>query len=178
MIKLNRYNYLVLAHAVKNGATFKVQTPKGNSTILVDGIDGDGDLMFTDSDGDRQMLNPERCAKLEVLISVKDFWSLAERFDQDNVQSLVSNLTAFHTKNEFAIGDLVQWKAGLISHKMPAEGQTAIVTEVLDEPLRDDSENITAPYFSPKYDLKIGIMDNGDFIEVLVDSRRFEPVKN
>ena len=178
MIKLNRYNYLVLANAVKKGGIFKIKTPRGNSEILVNGVDEDGDLMFTDEDGDRQTLNPDRCAKLEVLISVKDFWSLAERFDQDNVQSLVSNLTAFHTKNEFAIGDLVQWKAGLISHKMPAEGQTAIVTEVLDEPLRDDSENITAPYFSPKYDLKIGIMDNGDFIEVLVDSRRFEPVKN
>lgn len=134
--------------------------------------------MFTDSDGDRQMLNPERCAKLEVLISVKDFWSLAERFDQDNVQSLVSNLTAFHTKNEFAIGDLVQWKAGLKSHIILAEGQTAIVTEVLNEPLHDDSESVTAPYFSPKYDLKLGVMVNGDFIEVLVDSRRFEPVKN
>ena len=138
----------------------------------------DGDMMFTDGYGDRQSLNPERCAKLTAIMTLEDFTNLAKRFDQENVKALMSNLAAFQRKNEFSIGDLVQWKAGLISHKMPAEGQTAIVTEVLDEPLRDDSENITAPYFSPKYDLKIGIMDNGDFIEVLVDSRRFEPVKN
>lgn len=177
MIKLNRYNYLVLANAVKKGGSFKIKTPLGSSEILVNGVDEYGDLMFTDGDGDRQTLNPERCAKLIVVASMEDFANLAKRFDQDNVQALISNLTAFRNKNEFSIGDLVQWKAGLKSHNIPAEGQTAIVTEVLDEPLRDDSESVTAPYFSPKYDLKIGVMDNGDFIEVHVDSRRFEPVE-
>ena len=177
MIKLNRYNYLVLVDAVKKGGIFKIKTPRGSSEILVNGVDDDGDLMFTDSDGDRQTLNPDRCAKLTIATPLEDFANLAKRFDQDNVQALVSNLTAFRSKNEFAIGDLVRWKSGLVSHKIPAEGQTAIVTEVLDEPLRDDTESVTAPYFSPKYDLKIGVMDNGDFIEVHVDSRRFEPAE-
>lgn len=177
MIKLNGYNYLVISHAVKNGGAFKISAPETTNSILVNGVDEDGHLMFS-IDGDRKTLNPNRCEKLTVVIPLEDFSNLAKRFDQENVQALVANLTALKNKNEFTEGDLVQWKAGLKSHEYPTEGQSAIVTEVLDEPLHDDSECVPSMYYSPKYDLKIGVMDNGKFIEVHVDSRRFEHVKD
>lgn len=107
-------------------------------------------------------------------MTLEDFTNLAKRFDQENVKALMSNLAAFQRKNEFSIGDLVQWKAGLKSHNYLVEGQSAIVTEVLTEPLHDDSECVTNSYYSPKYDLKIGVMEDGLFVEFHVDSRRFE----
>lgn len=45
MIKLNTYNYLVLANAIKNGASFKLVLPD-DEVITTAGTDEDGDITF------------------------------------------------------------------------------------------------------------------------------------
>jgi hypothetical protein len=84
---------------------------------------------------------------------------------------------------ELNIGDIVQWRPGMKSNGLPEYDQPAVVTQVLDTPVRRTESNISA---AERLDIGLGFMhtidsdgpDNGKrvFADVLFDSRRFTKV--
>lgn len=93
-----------------------------------------------------------------------------------DLQRLRRAMLATHV---FKAGDLVRWKPGLKNRKRPAEGEPAIVFEVLDTPLFDpDSDGAGTPYFREPLSIMLGVLDDdGDFLTFHFDARRFEPFK-
>lgn len=80
------------------------------------------------------------------------------------------------TQPAFKVGDLVVWKSKPLATKSsPEVGQPAVVTEVLDHPLRShDSNLIDGPYMMEPLDIRLGVFsDDGDLIDYPHDSRRF-----
>ena len=78
-------------------------------------------------------------------------------------------------KIEFKAGDIVCWKPGLQNRLRPADGEPAIVVEVLKKPRYDEQKNAgTSNYFEP-LDLILGLIDEDkDFMVFHFDSRRFQ----
>ncbi len=177
MIKLNPYNYLVLANAIKNGASFSLVTPD-NEVIITTGTDSDGDITFVDVKGKTQTLHNKQCGDVVVSIDDKAFHLLAKRYDQDGVKTLIDLFSAFsQPTGHLAAGDIVQWKVGLKDRKTPEYGQLAIVTEILETPVSAATDKeLDSAYYCPKYDIKIGLKIDEYFCEFVMDSRRFERV--
>ena len=177
MIKLNTYNYLVLANAIKNGASFKLVLPD-DEVITTAGTDEYGDITFLNEKGQTQALNNKKCGDVVVYIDNETFHLLAKRYDQDGVKTLIDLFSAFsQPTGHLAAGDIVQWKVGLKDRKTPEYGQLAIVTEILETPVSAvDEEGVCNAYYCPKYDIKIGLKLNDQFCEFVMDSRRFERV--
>lgn len=110
---------------------------------------------------------------------MKNEFPCAEVFDHEFNQNQMLTILAksFLTKNHFQSGDLVRWKMGLKNKKLPEEDASAIVIEVLDQPVFDDEKNSGTTYFREPLDVVIALLDDdGDFLTFHVDGRRFEPV--
>lgn len=90
------------------------------------------------------------------------------------VRGLLESLEGRHT---FAIGDLVEWKAGLRNKRWPQIDQPCVVIDVLAEPIRDHTAETGSQYFREPLDLLIGYRhpSDGEFCVYHVDSRRFRP---
>ena len=177
MIKLNAYNYLVLANAIKNGASFKLVLPD-DEVITTAGTDEDGDITFLNEKGQTQALHNKKCGDVVVSIDDEAFHLLAKRYDQDGVKTLIDLFSAFsQPTGHLAAGDIVQWKVGLKDRKTPEYGQLVIVTEILETPVSAATdEELASAYYCPKYDIKIGLKMDEHFCEFVMDSRRFERV--
>ena len=79
---------------------------------------------------------------------------------------------------KFEPGDVVKWKKGLKNKKSPEEEQSAIVIQVLDEPVIQDERDSGTPYFREPLDLILGVLDqDGDLMLYHYDKRRFEIVE-
>ena len=76
----------------------------------------------------------------------------------------------------FVPGQIVQWKPGMRNRLLPADGQPAIVMEVLDPPIvLNDPTLEGCNLFREPLSLVLGVHDaDGDFLLFHVDSRRFE----
>ena len=97
----------------------------------------------------------------------------------DEIKNIIyKRYVAFNTKNNFNVGDFVQWKPGLKNKKRPRYNQPAIIMELLDHPVFDTEKDSGSPYFREPLDMVIGFLDSdNDFMLFHCDSRRFEPVK-
>jgi hypothetical protein len=119
-----------------------------------------------------------------------------------SLKELLEKLSASHEKGEgptvatvedtreflagcekLSVGDIVQWRPGMKGNSLPEYDQPAVVTQVLDTPVRLTGSNISA---AERLDIGLGFMhvirdngpDNGKrvFADVLYDSRRFTKV--
>jgi len=84
----------------------------------------------------------------------------------------------FDKRYSFTVGQLVKWKPYMKNRKKPAEGEPAIVMEVLSEPVFDSNPSqsgASTPYFREPLDISLGLIDDDDFDIYFFDSRRFEP---
>ena len=176
MIKLNPYNYLVLANAIKNGASFKLVTP--DDEVITTSDMKDGEISFVHTNGVTHCLDSKKCGEVVVSIDDESFHLMAKRYDQDSVKTLTDLFSAFsQPTGHLAAGDIVQWKVGLKDRTTPEYGQLVIVTEILEKPvLAATNEELDSAYYCPKYDIKIGLKLNDKFCEFVMDSRRFERV--
>lgn|GEM_PF-919457 len=83
------------------------------------------------------------------------------------------------SKSPLKAGDIVRWKKGLSNRKLPAEGQDAIVIEVLTEKNLQKEKDSGTPYYREPLDLALAILDSkGDLVIFHYDQRRFEKVKD
>jgi len=90
------------------------------------------------------------------------------------VERLTASFHSLCTEEAFKPGDLVQWKLGLKNKRKPAEGELAVVVEVLPSPIFDAHKGASVAYFREPLDIRLGILDeDGDFIIYHFDSRRF-----
>lgn len=82
----------------------------------------------------------------------------------------------FTKQNEFKIGQLVTWKDRMQNRTKPDYGQPAIIVEIFSKPKVDTTKSAGSPYFDEPLDLRLGFIDDdGDFMTLLFDSRRFRP---
>lgn len=176
MIKLNPYNYLVLANAIKNGASFKLVLP--DDDVITASDVKDGEISFVHTNGVTHCLDSKKCGEVVVSIDDESFHLMAKRYDQDSVKTLTDLFSVFsQPTGHLAAGDIVQWKVGLKDHKTPEYGQLVIVTEILETPVSAATdEELASAYYCPKYDIKIGLKMDEHFCEFVMDSRRFERV--
>ena len=87
---------------------------------------------------------------------------------------LRKRMDAFLRKDKFKQGQIVAWKEDMRNRKKPEYGQPAVVIEVLKEPLKDLSGAGTISFNEP-LDLLVGFFDeDGDWVALYVDARRFE----
>ena len=176
MIKLNPYNYLVLANAIKNGASFKLVLP--DDDVITASDVKDGEISFVHTNGVTHYLDSKKCGEVVVSIDDESFHLMAKRYDQDSVKTLTDLFSVFsQPTGHLAAGDIVQWKVGLKDRKTPEYGQLVIVTEILETPVSAATdEELASAYYCPKYDIKIGLKMDEYFCEFVMDSRRFERV--
>jgi hypothetical protein len=102
-----------------------------------------------------------------------------DREDQNSclaaeLRGLAQRLDHFH---QFRKGQLVKWKPGLKNRRFPADGEPAIVRDVLIVPVFDPAEtSASSQFFAEPLTLVIAIMLDAEFSEYRVDGRRFEPI--
>lgn len=78
-------------------------------------------------------------------------------------------------KHDFQPGDLIKWKPNMQVSKLPTENGVAIFVRWLDEPVVENE----AGYPLRNNDFVMGVMDkDGDYIEFINDSSRFEPYES
>ena len=96
-------------------------------------------------------------------------------FDIDaRIKDLKSLNESYKHVFEFKIGDIVHWKKGLKNKKVPAYGEPAVVIQNLVQPILDDKEDTSSPYFREPLNIKLGVIRNGDLLIFHFDSHRFE----
>jgi hypothetical protein len=79
--------------------------------------------------------------------------------------------------DEFSPGQLVQWKEALRNRQLPEYGQSAVVLEVLDQPVVSEAEPVDSPYYREPLDLVLGVIDgDGDLAAFHFNGRRFKRV--
>jgi hypothetical protein len=82
---------------------------------------------------------------------------------------------ALTERHDFRPGQLVEWKTMLRNRQLPEYGQAAVVLEVLDEPVVNESEPADSPYYREPLDLILGVIDgDGDVAAFHFDGRRFK----
>ena len=102
-----------------------------------------------------------------------------KQYDTAYIENLQNKYNALLTRSSFKERDIVVWKNGLRNKQLPNEGQPAIVLEVLDEPIIDNSQDTAAsPYFREPLDVLVMLDDDGDLVSFYYDSRRFEQYKS
>jgi hypothetical protein len=104
------------------------------------------------------------------------------RFDKEKVEEQINDLKnrkdSLSSKIDFTVGDIVVWKDKLKNKNFPLHGQPAIVIQILDSPLYDNTAQIGSHIYREPHDLILGvIMDNGDFLTFHFDKRRFKKLK-
>lgn len=98
---------------------------------------------------------------------------------EETIQKLVEYRQLLNEKHEFKEGDIVTWKPNLKNRTTPNYNEPAIVLEVLESPLFDDSTETGSAYFREPLDIIIGIIAEGELISFYFDKRKFRPyVKN
>lgn len=96
--------------------------------------------------------------------------------EQELLRKAQGALTEGH---DFTPGELVEWKLPLRNRQLPEYGQAAVVLEVLDEPVVNESEPADSPYYREPLDLVLGVIDgDGDLAAFHFDKRRFRPLVN
>ena len=90
---------------------------------------------------------------------------------------LQEGIVSYNTQYKFKPGDAIEFKPFLRNRRLPDYGQSMIVTEVLDCPIRcTDTGTAT---FAESLDIRCGVQDeDGDLVFFYYDSRRFMPFKN
>jgi hypothetical protein len=84
---------------------------------------------------------------------------------------------AMDERSELREGQFVKWKPGCRNRRYPDYGEVVIVREILAQPVFDAGEQTSAsPYFMEPLTLRIGLIHDNDFLEFLVDARRFHLV--
>ena len=97
---------------------------------------------------------------------------------EDAVKRMQAYAKGFERINTFKVGQLVQWKTGLMNKIHPAYGDPIIVVTALDKPVYSDNPKGGAgsSYFMEPLTLIAGRIDkDGDFVCVHYDGRRMEP---
>lgn len=80
---------------------------------------------------------------------------------------------------EFEPGQLVRWKRGLKNRTLPAYGVPAVVIEVVDPPVYDDTKGSGSAYFREPLTLVLGILDDDEeLVQFHFDGRRFELISD
>jgi len=125
--------------------------------------------------------NPQR-----ILEVVRNLISYADEEDEGAISSpeefervcseLKSRHDDFKSDNNLEPGQLIVWKQGLKNRTYPAYGQPAIVIEILDEPVYDDSQAGSSSYFREPLDLVAAIVFDDELPFFHFDSRRFKPL--
>lgn len=91
-------------------------------------------------------------------------------------EKLIEACGKLNEKNEFKVGDLVEWKEGMKNKKRPEYGEAVIISAVTPGLLNLDYTDGGTPYELEPLDIKIGVFnESGDFLEFAYDSRRFKP---
>lgn len=85
-------------------------------------------------------------------------------------------LAVFNQKHSFKAGDLVQYKPGMDSKRIP-HGGVMIVVDVLETPVINTEQDSGMPYFMEPLDIVVGQISpkGGEFVCHHLDSRRLEP---
>ncbi len=99
---------------------------------------------------------------------------------EDQTELLVSIHRQLSHQETFKDGDLVEWKPKLKNRRLPLVGQQAIVTEVLSEVVFDTTNSgrcAGTPLFREPLSLKLGLIEEGTFLEYHYDGRRFRHVQ-
>ena len=102
-----------------------------------------------------------------------------DTFVSDLAPVLLERYRQFQLRHQFAPGDLVTWKAGMATRRVPKPGQPAVVIEVLDKPVFDSEINSGSTYFREPLDIILGLIwdeeqGRGDFVTFYFNSQRFE----
>ena len=96
--------------------------------------------------------------------------------DRGRRTRLTAAYERFLQRHEFEPGQIVRWKLGLRNRRKPADGEPAIVIEVLADPIEGSRDPDTPGFFREPLDLGLGVFDeNDDLVIYYFDSRRFEP---
>ncbi len=90
---------------------------------------------------------------------------------------LLRSVEAYRRRHRFEAGELVRWKPGFMNRTLPAEQSTAVVLETLPAPVVSDHIEPTSTYFREPLDLVLGVLDDGSFDILHVDSARFRPAR-
>jgi hypothetical protein len=125
----------------------------------------------------RFLQSPEQLQELETLLDeiVTDRLAERARVSERDYQALLhERFRAISERETFTPGMLVRWKRFMRNRTKPLDGQTAIVVEVLDEPVFPDKD-AGSQYFREPLDIVLGFLDeDGEFAQYHFDSRRFE----
>ena len=98
--------------------------------------------------------------------------------DPENAAKQASKLPRLYrelfAEEDFQLGDLVEWKPGMASHKIPHYGQPCVVVELKPGQMNPDGSS-GSPYFGSRADIRLGIIDpnDGEFIMWWFDKRHF-----
>ena len=93
-------------------------------------------------------------------------------------RKLIRAFESMLTKHSFKPNQLVRWKEGLKNKAVPEYNEPAIVWEILPKPICDHAKGPGAGsrYLNEPLDMVLGVMDEGEFVLLHYDSRRFEPI--
>lgn len=83
----------------------------------------------------------------------------------------------YSQRHIFELGDMVRLKPAICgSMRIPSEGQPAIVVEILDSPIKDNTVGVGHPDFGRLLDIRIMILIDGEkAIDFAYDSKQLEP---
>jgi len=117
----------------------------------------------------------ERRLAMEALLESRGTTPAFGQNVEKTITTLKERAESFARKEELHVGDLVTWKEGLRNRKRPAEGEPAIVMEILDGPVFDPEKSGGSAYFREPLDIVLGLLDeDADFALFHFDSRRFQ----
>lgn len=89
---------------------------------------------------------------------------------------LVDSFKDLQKQHSFSPGDLVEKKPGIGGGiRYPEPGYPAVVTEVIDPPLRDDEHGLNSSMFGVGLDLRIMAIVDGEAVAFVVPSHIFQP---
>jgi hypothetical protein len=120
-------------------------------------------------------LEPEQRLRLiEYLTGIDD--AVSADPPAVNAERLQEARSAYEQRYDFAVGQLVRWKAGLRNKQLPEYGQPAVVVDLFDEAIVNVAEPADSPYFRERLDVVLGVFDGDtDFALFHYDAQRFEP---
>lgn len=92
---------------------------------------------------------------------------------EERIELLQKRYLAFSKNDGFAIGETVKWKPGLRNKGGLDYEDVAIILDILNKPIFDETKDSGSPYFKEPLDMVIAFLDSdNDFITLYVDSRR------
>lgn len=134
-------------------------------------------IVLVNDAGDECTLDEEsnHLGNFLIASSPQDASAISARIQQEAVTRIADAGVAFLHTNKFARGSMVKWKPGMRVARLLAYGQPAVVLQVLNEPVVDESASAMDPSRSYRCDLLIGVeTPNHQFMTFYADSRRLE----